>query len=268
MDVLSACLDTLRRAPAGLLTDVDGTISRLAPTPTAAVVDARIRESLGRLARVLRLVAVISGRAALDAQRMVGVDGLVYVGNHGLERLDRGALLWDAAAEPFRPGLARTVRALRQVLANQPGVIVEDKGATASVHYRLSPDPERVGPAIRRLVEDVADGLRITEGKMVVEIRPPVHVSKGTIVRQLVEEHDLTGVVYLGDDRTDVDAFRALRALREADGGSAIRALSVAVAGSETPPEVTAEADAAIPGVAAVGTLMKELAEQLEGGTT
>jgi trehalose 6-phosphate phosphatase len=236
--------------------------------PAAAVVDARIRDSLRRLARVLRLVAVISGRGALDAHRIVGVDGLVYVGNHGLERLDRGALLWDAAAEPVRPGLARTVRALRQVLADEPGVIVEDKGATASVHYRLSPDSERVGPAIRRLVEDVADDLRITEGKMVVEIRPPIDVSKGTIVRQLVGEHHLAGVVYLGDDRTDVDAFRALRALRGADGGPVIRTLSVAVAGSETPPEVTSEADAVIPGVAAAGTLVEELAEQLEGGTT
>jgi trehalose 6-phosphate phosphatase len=236
--------------------------------PAAAVVDARIRDSLRRLARVLRLVAVISGRGALDAHRIVGVDGLVYVGNHGLERLDRGALRWDPAAEPFRPALARTVRALRQVLADEPGVIVEDKGATASVHYRLSPDPERVGPAIRRLVEDVADDLRITEGKMVVEIRPPIDVSKGTIVRQLVGEHHLAGVVYLGDDRTDVDAFRALRALRGADGGPVIRTLSVAVAGSETPPEVTSEADAVIPGVAAVGTLVEELAEQLEGGTT
>src|SRR5262249_26242674 len=141
MEVLSACLDTLRCAPAGLLTDVDGTISRLAPTPAAAVVDVRMRDSLGRLARVLRVVAVISGRGALDAQRMVGGDGLVYVGNHGLERLDRGALRWDPAAEPFRPALARTVRALRQALADQLGVIVEDKGATASVHYRLSPDP-------------------------------------------------------------------------------------------------------------------------------
>lgn len=264
--LFAACLETLRDRPAGLLTDVDGTLSHLAPTPDSAVVADEIRHALASLARELRVVAVISGRAAADARRLVGVDGLVYVGNHGLEELKDGQARWDPAAEPYRSALAAARQALASLPIEIPGAILEDKGPTISIHYRLAAAPPDARERILARLRPFLPTLRITEGKMVVEARPPVDVAKATAVTRLVEQFDLRGAIYLGDDRTDVGAFAALRGLRDSAKGRPIRALALSVAGPETPPEVLQAADAIVPGVDAVGALLRRLSDALEGG--
>lgn len=259
--IVQRCWATLRLAPAGLLTDVDGTISRIAPTPDAARVSDEIRGALSRLAGELAIVAILTGRAVADARRLVGVPELAYVGNHGMETWTGGSSRWESRVEPYRPLLEQARAAVESVPRQIPGAIVEDKGPTLSVHYRQAAVPAEARIAILGRLQPFHDRLRITEGKMVVEVRPPVDISKATAVRQMIEAHALLGAVYLGDDRTDVGAFQALRALNASPAGP--RTFSIAVRGAETPPEVLAAADAVISGVDEVAVLLQRLAGML-----
>lgn len=258
--VLAAVAEALRQQPAGLLTDLDGTISRIAAWPGAATVSPVCRACLAELCRRLRLVAVVSGRPAAAARDLVGVPGAVYVGNHGFELWQRGRATVLPAARPFVPLVEAALRELEYGLGILPGVSYENKGVTASVHYRLAADPEAARQAILGSLRrsPAAGQLRCTEGRMVVELRPPLAVDKDTAVSELLRERELRAAVYLGDDTTDVDAFRALHLWARETGG---RALAVAVLSSEAPPAVVEEADLTLPGVGAVERLLSGLVE-------
>jgi trehalose 6-phosphate phosphatase len=264
-ETVERCLATLRRAPAGLVTDIDGTISAIAPTPAEAVVEETARRALRRLAERLALVAVMSGRAAAVGAAMVEVPELIYVGNHGMERSHRGAAWTHPGAAAGAGALAAAlaeVASAAQEIGRDEGVIVEDKGLSGTVHYRLAPDPEAARAFLLPLAVAAANrhGLVVTEGRLIVELRPNVVVNKGTAVVDLVAEHRLRGIVFLGDDLTDVDAFVALRTLREA---GEVAALRVGVLGAETPPRVREEIDVAVRGVPACVALLAAVAEGL-----
>lgn len=253
--------ETLRRLAEtprfGLVTDVDGTISPIVDDPATARVTPRAKELLAALSGALPLVAVISGRTPGDVRARVGVEGVIYIGNHGFERWEDGGirLMPDAAA--FRPRLDAAVRALRPHLA--PGMELEDKGATVSVHYRRVVDPETAARDFRPLAIRIAGdhGLTFSEGRMVFELRPPLDVNKGTAFRGLVAEYDLAAALYLGDDVTDVDALRAARALRAA---GTCDAYGVGVLSEGTPEAVVDSADFTVPsGVSGVESLLSWL---------
>ncbi len=256
---LAEIREALSLAPAGLITDIDGTISPTAPTPEEAALSPVCRAALETLCSRLALVAAVSGRDALKAREMVGLDGMVYVGNHGLERWQDGGIRIADEASQYVPVVREVVEALRRGL-DAPGLIVEDKGITASVHYRLSPSPDEAREAILSFLAALpsARDLRVTEGKKVVEIRPPVAINKGTSLEQLVEQGGLRGVIYIGDDATDVDAFRSIHALSSA---GRCRGLALGVVGAETPSEVEREADFTLRGVPEVEELLRSLAE-------
>ena len=256
---LSEVTDVLALTPAGLVTDIDGTISPTAPTPEEASVSPDCRAALEALCSWLALVAAVSGRDATKAREMVGLDGMVYVGNHGLEKWQDGEVHVAEEARQYIPMVREMVEALRQGL-DATGIIVEDKGVTASVHYRLSPDQAAARDTIMAFLESApeAKGLRITEGKLVVEVRPPVDINKGTSLERLVTESGLRGVVYIGDDVTDVDAFRALHGLV---ARGVCRGLALGVVGAESPPEIAQESDLVLSGVREVEELLRKLAE-------
>ena len=141
-DATDTTLHTLLEQPRlGLITDVDGTISPIVAHPDDAQVTPRNREMLDALQDVLTLVAVISGRAADDISQRVGIPGLVYVGNHGLETWIDGEVTLAPQVHAYRPGLEIVRDALTPRIL--PGMIVEDKGATLSIHYRRAEDPAR-----------------------------------------------------------------------------------------------------------------------------
>ena len=190
---------------------------------------------------------------------MVGISGIVYKGNHGLETWRGGELEIREEAREHVLGVHATAERLRREL-DVSGLIVEDKGVSASAHYRLSPDPEQAREAILNALArmDEAQGMLITEGKMVVEVRPPVSVDKGTSLRELVAEYGLRGVICLGDDSTDVDAFRALHALAS-EGVCA--GLALGVLGRNTPATLEQEADLLLSGVAEVEELLERIVE-------
>lgn len=235
----------LARRPRGLLTDIDGTLSAIAPTPDQARLVRGVRPLLRRCLEQFDVVAAISGRPALDARRMIGIPQLTYVGNHGMERLEPLAHAPQLAPEarPYQASISDALHEAREQLGGRyPSLLFENKGATASVHYRLAPDPDAARAAILSALAPLATRLRlrITEGRMVVEVRPPVELDKGSAVRALVREHQLACVVYLGDDTTDIDAFHALRTLR-ARGVCA--GVAVAVRHAEIPDALLAAAD-------------------------
>jgi trehalose 6-phosphate phosphatase len=255
-------VELLESGRAGLVTDIDGTISPIEALPEQARVLPRAIEALDALKRHLAVVAVVSGRTALEAQRMVGINGLTYVGNHGLEVLTSEGPHIVAEARPWLPRLARVLERVQADVA-LTGLIVENKGATGSVHYRLTDEPD----AARRMIlevlarEAVTSGLRIEEGRMVINLLPPLTVTKGSAVTWIAREHRLHRLVYFGDDVTDAHAFKALTVLREKDE---LLTLSVAVVGRETPPSVRQLADATLPSVDAVADTLCDVADALE----
>ncbi|MFM9105739.1 MAG: trehalose-phosphatase [Chloroflexota bacterium] len=260
-DLLSRCRDVLAREPAGLLCDIDGTLSEIAPTPDAAVVSPAMRASLRRLLGQLALVAAVSGRTTASASRMVGIPDLLYIGNHGMERLEGGVWSPHPLAAGAEERVAAALAEVEAALAGHAGgwLLVEHKGLTGTVHYRLAPDHAAARALVQPAVAAAAarHGLKVTEGRAILELRPPVRVDKGTAVAGLIRERGLRGAIFLGDDVTDIDAFDALRAARERDG---VATLSIAVLGPETPERVAAAADAAVDGVPGVAMLLSMLA--------
>lgn len=260
-DRLDLIEEWLRRRPVGLIADVDGTISEIAPAPEDARVGETIRATLRRLAERLDLVAAVSGRPAAEVHSLVGVPEMVYVGNHGLERWVDGQVVAHPAAAEHVGAVRSALEELRRVVVG-PGLVFEDKGVTASIHYRLAPDRELARRSVLEALGHLAGarGLRVTEGRMVVELRPPVAVDKGSAVRDLLERHRLSAALYLGDDRTDLDAFRALRSWRA--GGDGRLGVAVAVLSREGPTDLAAQADVTVSGVAQAERLLRWIAER------
>lgn len=250
LDHLPLAWRVLSSEPAGLITDVDGTISPIVARPEAAGVDPRARRLLEGLVGHLELVAALSGRRAAEAAQLVAVPDMVYVGNHGLEWWEEGGATIVPEARVFQPAVTETVAWLRRRL-HLPGVLVEDKGITGAVHYRLAADPSGAREAILEAVENCPSAryLRVAHGRMVVNILPPIPADKGTAVQELVRRRSLRGALYLGDDVTDVDAFRALRSLRDS---GVCQTLAVAVISPEAPSDLAREGDCALDGVEAV----------------
>ena len=230
-----SAVERLSEAPerAAIFLDVDGTLAPIVARPEDARVPEEARGEVARLAKRYALVACVSGRTGDDARRMVGVEGVRYVGAHGLE-LAPDADHWRDELHSF----AATV--------DWP---VEDKGLTVSFHYRQAEDES----AALEYLEEVAEqarraGLIPLFGRKVLEIRPPVHADKGTAVQQMLDETGLRRALYAGDDTTDADGFRALDGL---DVG-----IRVAVSSDEAPSELIRIADVV---VASPGELLQLL---------
>jgi len=206
---------------AALFFDVDGVLAPIVARPEDARVPDETRAELRRLNERYALVACISGRAGVDAARIVGVPELTYVGNHGLE-LDARAAEWRGRLEDF--------------LEEVDWPATENKGLTASLHYRGSEDEGAARTALRDVrMRAERVGLVARFGRKVLELLPPVDANKGTAVRSLLAERSLARALYAGDDTTDLDAFRALDGLDVS--------LRVAVTSEEGPAELREAAD-------------------------
>jgi trehalose 6-phosphate phosphatase len=207
----------LGRSPLAVMLDVDGTLAPIAPTPDQAAVPPATRIVVRKLAHLPDVhVALVSGRSATDVLRMAPVEGAWIVGNHGLEiRMPKGELSAVPEARQYQGAIIKAANALGRVARETAGALLEDKRWTLSLHYRLVDD--RTVPRLTTRARDVARelGLRVTEGKRVIELRPPVDVNKGTAAVSFAERVGAIpngSVLYAGDDQTDEDAFRALRA--------------------------------------------------------
>jgi len=256
----------LRAHPSALITDLDGTLSPIVFTPEEASVLPGCRRALEGLRDRLDLVAVVSGRPGSEAKGLLGLEGVVYLGNHGLDPWigdERpGGLPAGQAGQPAWRGLRAALDELKKSLADQPGLRFEDKGATVSIHYRAAPDPETARSLLLAAAAESAGrhGLAVGEGKMVVELRPSHWAGKGAGLNELVNSRGLRGLVYLGDDRPDLHAFEVLAQLRQERG---LRGLSVGVVGPESPPELADWADVVLAGPEQVEVFLEELVKAL-----
>jgi trehalose-phosphatase len=262
---LGDLLAPLREEPerSAVLLDVDGTLAPITTRASETAVPEETRRAVAAVAASFGIVACITGRRTLEAREIVGVDGLHYVGNHGTEILRRGA---DAVE--VRPEIAdwegRMRATAERLLAAADGagagdLRLEDKGPIQALHWRGVPDEaasEAAAEEVGRRAED--EGLVLHRGRMVLELRPPVPFDKGAAVRWLLQDHPLHAALYAGDDRTDVDAFRGLRELR--DEGAIDRVVCVAAADPGSPAEVADAADVTVPGTDGVRALLQELA--------
>jgi trehalose-phosphatase len=199
----------LRGAPFAVFLDFDGTLSPIVSRPQDAELPAVRREQLRRLAAVAR-VAIVTGRAMADIRARAGLPTLHYASDHGFQIAGP-----DVAFEVdpgLREGIAEAASALGERLRDTAGVVLEPKRYSVAVHYRLA-DPRDV-PRIEAVVDDVVasrEGLRKGIGRAVFEVRPARPWHKGAAVEWLCERFGVSIAVYVGDDRTDEDALKAVR---------------------------------------------------------
>lgn len=233
-------LAPLSNAPgrSALVLDVDGTLAPIAPRPELAAVPEATRAELTRLASRYLMVACVSGRAGDDARRLVGVDGIEVVGNHGLE------------LDPAARDLAAKIAGFRDSV----GLPVEDKTLSLTYHYREAEDEVAARAELERVAAQAhAEGLDARWGRKVLEVRPHVTADKGTAVAALLERSGAQLGLYAGDDTTDLDAFAGLRsALLET-------AVCVAVASDEGPAELRGAADLVVAGPEELAALLRLL---------
>ena len=210
-----------RPSEAAILLDVDGTLAPIVSRPEAARVPDGTRKVLEGLVQRYGLVACLSGRPAEDAARVVGVDGLRYVGEHGLE-LEPDAEAWAERLAAFAATVDWPAEA--------------GKRLTLSFHYREAADLAAAEERLRAVADRAAEeGMRPRWGRCVLEVRPPIEADKGTAVVRLLDESGLRRALYAGDDTTDLDAFRGLDGLE--------LAMRVAVVSDEAPDELARAAD-------------------------
>jgi trehalose 6-phosphate phosphatase len=238
-----------------LFLDFDGTLAAIVVDPTGARPLPGVPALLRDLATMFALVAVISGRPTGFLAEVLGEpEGVTLAGLYGLERALRGPEhdAWAAVVDEV----------VREARAQAPeGVYVEPKGLTVTLHWRGVPEHRDwvVAFAAR---EHAQRGLTVHEGRHERELRPPVPVDKGTVVRGLAAEHagQLRAVAVFGDDMGDLPAFAAAVELTAPDGRQ-LTAVRVAAVDAESPREVAEQADLTVPGAAGAVALLRTLAD-------
>lgn len=261
---LPALLRPLASEPdhSALFLDFDGTLAAIVEDPTRARPLPGVPELLAELAVPFALVAVISGRPTAFLADVLGAPpGVTLAGLYGLERALHGPAhdTWAAVIDEV----------VAESTATAPeGVYVEPKGLTVTLHWRRAPDQKDWVLAFAER-EHTERGLMVHEGRFERELRPPLDVDKGTVVRALVAEHDaraepLHAVAAFGDDIGDLPAFAALDDLRASDGAP-VTAVRVAAVDTESPAAVAAAADLSVPGAAGAVALLRLLADAAAG---
>ena len=215
-DVLEEIDARVKPAPHLLLfLDFDGTLVPIAAHPDLVHLPPLRTIALKSLGAVdTTTITIISGRERTDLQKRVGVPGLIYAGNHGLEISGPGFMFIEPTAIACRPALQALAAELAGRVGMTPGAFVEDKGLTLSVHYRQAPidAAESIRQTVHAALANASHPFQLTAGDMVFDVRPRVNWTKGTaatwIRSQLAKPDALS--IYVGDDATDEDAFAAL----------------------------------------------------------
>ena len=235
---LPSLLAELASAPgeAAILLDVDGTLAPIVLDPADSRVPEETRAELRRLVARYALVGCVTGRPSDVAREIVGVDGIVYAGEHGLE---------------LSPDAEHWIPTLDELVASAPWP-AERKRFAAAFHYRTAEDEQAAVALLSELAERARHaGLVARWGRKVLEVRPPVDAHKGTALVHLLESRGLRRALFAGDDDTDLDAFEAMEQLE--------LGVKVAVTSDEGPPALRGAADLVVDGPAGLVELLREL---------
>jgi trehalose-phosphatase len=270
--------------PILVITDFDGTLSPIVEVASDASIVPGARLALERLLAAAAAlpegtleIAVLSGRDAGDVARRVGVPGIRYLGQHGIER---GTLGSEAGAtpvvemDPVLAGSGRDLLRLAERASERIGrpawLSIENKGASIGLHYRRADDPQAARMAIHAGLDAATRDLGLgrvdrLESRRVVELRPGGTPGKGEAAQRLIEAVRPASILITGDDRTDVDGFRVVRRLRDT---TPMQALVVGVSGAaETPPELLETVDVMLPSPDAAAAVLDALAAAVEAPT-
>ncbi len=202
--------------PPALFLDFDGTLTPIAPHPDQALLDPSTRGLIQSLCKHLPIV-VISGRGLSDVKKRVGLSRITYVGNHGFEISNRKIKFQMKNETQWRRFLKKLRSQLEEDLENLQGVWVEDKGITLSIHYRLAGGTarRRANFILQNRVNELNNQgkIRLSSGKAVWEIRPPIEWNKGKAVLWVLKQEGFKRrwPIYIGDDETDQDAMRMIQ---------------------------------------------------------
>jgi trehalose 6-phosphate phosphatase len=239
--------------------DIDGTLAPIVDHASDAHVPESTRQLLIAVARTYGLVACVSGRRASEARAMVSIGSITYVGSHGVELLRSGwtEAVLDAEVADWVRRIHDFGRDNDTADARRRRVRLEDKGPIVAFHWRGAPDEDAARAAIDAIAERAqAAGLRTHWGRKVLEVRPPVRIDKGSGIKRLLKEvgPEIEVAMYVGDDTTDLDAFRALGEL--VAEGRLTRAVRVGVQSEEGPSQIAEEADIVVDGPTGVRELL------------
>ena len=260
---MSEALAPLRAQPmrAAILLDIDGTLAPIVDHADDARVPEETRHLLIPVARRYGVVACVSGRRASEARAMVSIGTITYLGSHGAELLRAG---WtEAKLDPTLEDWARRIhefgREADTADTRRRRVRLEDKRAIIAFHWRGAPDEDAAKAAVDAIAARAQEaGLRTHWGRKVLEVRPPVRIDKGAGIAKLLADTGVAVALYVGDDVTDLDAFRMLsQMVRE---GKLERAVRVGVRSDEGPGGIADEADITVEGTAGVQDLLSALA--------
>jgi trehalose 6-phosphate phosphatase len=255
-ETVAEALRPLTEAPerAGIFLDVDGTLAPIVQRAEDAAVPDKVARLLGALARRYKIVGCVSGRAAADARRLVGVGGIAYAGSHGAELIEPGGTVADVL-----PAFATWTDRIREFTRTRDGsdlrrlrVRIEDKGPIAAFHWRGVPDEDAARTRIEGIAQEAESEGYVTHwGRKVLEVRPPVPVDKGQAIDELVRRSGISAGLYAGDDATDLDAFEALGRLEHP--------VRVGVASDEGPSAIVERADLVVDGTDGVLAVLESL---------
>lgn len=251
---------TLTRHPLGLAFDIDGTLSPTAPIPSEAKLYPGVR-SLLRQAKRKAHVAIITGRAIYDGANMINVEGLTYIGTHGLEWCEglpqlHSVEVMPAANESIQAG-KYLLNLVKKELEGLDGLFVERKRFGGSLHYRRCSNYQEARRLILSCLEEPARqmNMQLVEGKQVVEVRPHVIANKGRAIRRLVGHFALQSILFAGDDSTDLDALLEINRLRQ----EGLTGFAIVVKHPDTSPVLLQHADIIVEGVEKMVELLHEI---------
>ncbi len=284
---VAAALDALAaaRAPLLVIADFDGTLAVGSRDPAVARIEPLAQRALRRLAGIAaarpgRLhVAVLTGRVVADVAGRVRVGGIEYLGDHGLEhgklprgsRAERLTVTADPAYDVHRDPAEALASGVAAELGAPPWLFVERKGPSVAFHVRQADDVAAARAAVVTAIEAVerrsglVHGLAHYRGRSVVDLRPRDAGGKREAVERLVTAYRPGGIVALGDEMSDIDAFAAVAAFRAAIPGSVGVAVAVHGASRPAPAELQDLADLRIAGAHEVGRLLSGVARRVAG---
>jgi len=246
----------------GLFCDIDGTISDIYRTPDVAKIRPSIRKALAAIRPHLAVTAIVTGRQISEAMEMVELEDVTYFGTYGLEKWDKGLLTVSEEASQYTERLRMTSSAIATNLST-PEVIIQEKPLGLSLHYRQAKKPIHIRNQILTVIESTgaSDWMKISEGRMVVELSLPVEIDKGTCINWLVDEQNLTGLIVIGDDLSDISMFEAAHHFQTTLG---THAFNIGVIEEETPNEVIDKVNYKLDGVDEVEAFLTWLSEKLD----
>lgn len=243
--------------------DFDGTLAHIVDVPSEARPAAGTQETLVTLAEEFALLAIVSGRATHELVSLLGAEIEIW-GVHGAARAIHGRVEVASEVEHWIAPLANARSDAEEALRDPvfDGCLVEDKRVAVALHHRMATSPD-AAEELGALADRIATryGLRRTDAKMAFELRPPVDVSKGSVVLRRSRELDLGTIAFVGDDIVDLAAFDALDEL-EREGRRVVR---VAVESEEAPGELLSRADEVVVGVDGAVRWLSDLARDAAG---